>query len=80
MMNTHPLALWAAANIFHYLVHYARPVILGPDALLGLLACKMLGTGVIMVHVKDLFLRSRIVRNIVLGWPTVRGRFAQGSM
>ena len=70
MMNMHPLAFWAAANIFRYLVHHARPVILGPDALLGSLACEMPGTGVIMVPVKDLFLRSRIVRNIDCKAPT----------
>ena len=64
MINSHSLIFRINANIFYYLICYIYLKIFRFDILFNSLACEIFNIEIIIIYIKNFFLRNKIVRNI----------------
>ena len=63
-MNSHLLIIEINANIICYIVYYACLIIFEFNIFFNALIRKVLSIKIIIIHIKNFFLYSKIVRNI----------------
>ena len=64
MMNSYSLTIEINANIIYYIVHHIYSIIFKLNIFLNAFMSKMFNIKIIIIYIKDLFLRNKIIKNI----------------